>query len=83
MSHEHIERLTPEERTKFWRACPDVVIEILSDSARWDELLRKLDLYERNGARYAVGIDPFGRRVATRGVPPEGLILDMQAIIDA
>lgn len=69
MSSERIASLTPEERTKFWRTCPDVVIEILSDTDVWDELLRKLDLYERNGARYAVGIDPSSAdflRVARR-----------------
>jgi len=46
-------------------------------------LLRKLDLYERNGARYAVGIDPFERRFSTRGTSPDGLVLDMDAIFDA
>jgi len=83
ISSEHIARLTSKERSKFWRTCPDVVIEILSDTDVWETLLAKLDLYERNGAGYAVGIDPFERRIATRGTPPEGLVLDTDAIMDA
>lgn len=83
ISQEHIARLSAEERWKFWRTCPDVVIEILCDSDVWEELLQKLDLYERNGALYVVGIDPFAGRISTRGTPPEGLHLDTSAIIDA
>ncbi|GAC1309562.1 MAG: Uma2 family endonuclease [Vulcanimicrobiaceae bacterium] len=83
MSAAHVARLTADERSKFWRTCPDVVIEILSDTDVWERLLEKLDLYERNGARYVVGIDPFERRVAMRGTPPDGLVLDTDAIIDA
>lgn len=83
LSGEHITRLTPEQRSKFWKTCPDVVIEILSASDAWVELLQKLDVYERNGARYVVGIDPFERLVEMRGTPPDGLVLDTDAIMDA
>ncbi len=83
ISGEHIARLTPEERSKFWQTCPDVVIEVLSDTDSWNDLLHKLDMYERNGARYAVAIDPFARRSESRGTPPNGLDLDIDAIIDA
>ncbi len=83
ISDDHIARLTSEERSKFWQTCPDVVIEVLSDTDSWNDLLQKLDMYERNGARYAVAIDPFARRSETRGTPPDGLELDTDAIIDA
>ena len=83
ISSERIAQLTPEERSKFWRVCPDVVVEVLSDSDSWPALLRKLDMYARNGARFVVGVDPFARRVETRGEAPEGLDLDYDAIMDA
>lgn len=83
ISQQRIDRLRVEDRTKFWRVCPDVVVEILSDTDVWERLLEKLDLYHRNGAVYAVGIDPFERRVATRGTTPLGLVLDTDAIMDA
>ncbi len=83
ISNEHLARLTSEQRSKFWRTCPDVVVDILSETDVWPELLRKLDSYERNGARYVIGIDPFERRVATRGTAPDGLVLDTEAILSA
>jgi len=83
ISSERIARLTPEERTKYWRVCPEIVIEVLSDSDSWATLLRKLDMYARNGARFVVGIDPFARLVETCGVAPDGLRLDYDAIMEA
>ena len=83
ISAERIASLSPEDRSKYWRVCPDVVIEILSDSDSWPTLLLKLDMYERNGAPFAVAIDPYKRRVDSRGEPPRGLHLDYDAIIDA
>ena len=83
MAPEHIARLSSEQRTKYWRTCPDVVVEILSDSDSWLTLLRKLDMYIRNGALFAVAIDPFERCVETRGEPPAGLQLDYESIMDA
>jgi Uma2 family endonuclease len=59
------------------------VIEILSDTDRWDDLLEKVELYARNGAAYVVAIDPFENVVETRGEPPNGLALDIRAIIEA
>ncbi len=83
LSMDRMSRLTDEDRTKFWCVCPDIVIEILSDSDSWPMLLRKLDMYARNGARFVVGIDPFATRVETRGEAPDGLVLDYDAIMDA
>jgi len=59
------------------------VIEILSASDAWSELLVKLDDYLRNGATYAVAIDPLERRHAVRGTSPAGFALDPLAIADA
>lgn len=83
ISTERIESLTEDERSKFWSVCPDIVIEILSGSDSWSTLLSKLDMYARNGARFAVAIHPYRRHVETRGEPPVGLRLDYDAIMDA
>jgi Uma2 family endonuclease len=83
ISDEHRARLTTTEKRGYWRTCPDIVIEILSDTDRWDDLIEKVELYARNGAAYAVAIDPFENVVETRGEPPNGLELDIRAIIEA
>lgn len=83
LSRARLEPMAPEDRTKFWRVCPDVVIEILSASDAWPDLLEKLDVYVRNGAVYAVAIDPFEPRHAVRGTAPASLALDPVAIADA
>ena len=83
ISAERIASLSPEDRSKYWRVCPDVVIEILSDSDSWPTLFLKLEMYERSGARFAVAIDPYKRRVESGGELPQGLRLYDDAIIDA
>lgn len=83
ISDERIGGLSPDDRTKFWRVCPDVIIEILSASDDWNELVDKITSYERNGAVYAIAIDPFSGRSVTRGVAPAGLVLDPGAIARA
>ena len=83
ISAERIAGLEPDARTKYWRIAPDVVVEILSESDSWPELLAKLDLYERCGCAYVVGIDPFANRAEIRGTPPAGLALDIDAIVQA
>ena len=81
ISAERMASLPERDRTKYWRICPDIVIEILSDSDSWPALLRKLDVYARNGARFAVAIDPYKRRFESRGEQPLGLLLDYEAIM--
>ena len=83
ISDEHRARLTGAEKRGYWRTCPDIVIEILSDTDRWDDLLEKIELYARNGAEYVVAIDPFESLVVTRGDPPPGFELDIDAIVGA
>lgn len=83
ISHERLDRLTSADRVKFWRVCPDVVIEILSATDDWAELLTKLESYRKNGSRFAVALDPYARRVETHGRAPDGLELDVEAILDA
>lgn len=83
ISPERLAALGPAERTTSWRTCPDVVIEILSASDSWEDLVRKLEAYLRNGAAYVVAIDPFERRWERRGRGPVGISLDWIAIADA
>ena len=75
---------TPEEhRVGFWRVCPDVVIEVASPSDRWSYVCKKIDMYAREGARYAGAFNPATRDTYERGTPPAGLTLDVDAIFDA
>jgi Uma2 family endonuclease len=83
MSPERAAGIAPEARTGYWRVCPDVVIEVRSESDRWTTVCAKIDMYAREGAQYAVAIDPFTRAVYARGEPPAGLTLDIDAIIGA
>jgi len=83
LSQERIDAIEPEKRTGYWEICPDVTIEVASESSDWELLLEKIASYRREGARYAVAIDPATRRVVELGEPPAGLALDFDAIIDA
>ena len=83
MSPEHLDRLTADQKSKFWKTCPDIVLEVLSETDDWSELLAKMDVYRANGAAYTVAIDPYSRRVQTSGVAPAGLELDIDAIVSA
>jgi Uma2 family endonuclease len=80
LSQERIDSLSDEERTGFWRVGPDVVIEVRSESNTWGQVVDKIKMYAREGARYAIGIDPFKRCVFEIGEPPAGLKLDIDAI---
>lgn len=80
---DRIASLTQEQREKFWPLSPDVVIEVRSKSDTFSETVNKLDAFVERGTTYAVAIDPFTREVVTRGTPPAGLTLDIDAIIDA
>lgn len=83
ISEERLAGLSPEDRTKFWRVCPDVVIEILSSSDSWSDLVHKIESYVLNGAIFAIAIDPFGKCTEMRGVAPAHLQLDPDAIARA
>jgi len=83
LSAEHLERLTPIEKTKYWRACPDIVVEILSESDDWQRVLEKAEHYIASGAMFAIAIDPISGQVVRFGTEPEGLNLNPDAIIDA
>ena len=75
--------MSPEARIGYWQICPEVTIEVASESDDWEALIAKIESYRREGARYAVAIDPATRRVADLGEPPRGLSLDFAAIIAA
>ncbi len=83
ISQERIDALSDEERQGFWKICPDVVIEVRSVSDQWQRIVDKVEMYRREGARYAVAIDPFKKRVVELGEPPPKLRLDFDAIMKA
>lgn len=78
-----IAALTDDERSGFWRVCPDVVVEIASESDTWSDVVAKIEMYARNGARYALGIDPQRRTTFAVGEAPAGLTFDIAAIVEA
>jgi Uma2 family endonuclease len=82
LSQERIDTVDPALLTGFWPVCPDVTIEVAAQSSDWKSVLAKIESYRREGARYAVAIDPETRRTVELGEPPAGLILDFDAIID-
>lgn len=83
ISAERLTSLTPQQRTKYWRVTPDVVIEVMSGTDSWSKLQKKIDRFFEDGAAYAVAIHPDKRDVYERGTPPPGLELDFNAILDA
>jgi Uma2 family endonuclease len=84
ISADRLASLSEEAKDRaFWRVCPEVVIEVLSEWDRWPDLMRKLKRYVENGATYAVAVDCDRRRTFTIGTPPVGLVLDFEAIFDA
>ena len=66
----------------FWPIVPDVAIEVASPSDSWAALKRKIDRYVRDGATYAIAIDPESRDVYEGGKCPENLDLDIEAIVN-
>ena len=84
ISAERLSALSEEQTGRaFWRVCPEVVIEVMSEWDRWPDLMRKLKLYVQNGATYAVAVDPERRRIYELGAVPAGLKIDFEAIFDA
>jgi Uma2 family endonuclease len=63
VAQERWRALTPAEREGFPPLCPDVVFEVLSATDTPQALQDKLQSYLANGARLAVLVDPYARRV--------------------
>jgi len=83
VSADRIDALSAEAAAGFWPLSPDVAIEVCSDSDDLSELAAKIERYVERGSEYAIAIDPATRSVVERGRAPEGLVLDVAAIIDA
>jgi len=84
ISAQKLAALTPQDKsTAFWRVCPEVAIEVMSEWDSWQVLCEKVEAYIANGARYAVAIDSAKRRVFACGTLPDGLSLDFDRIFDA
>ena len=76
-----IAALSADDRRGFWKIAPDVVIEIASISDAWSDVVAKIEMYARHGTRYAIAIDPERRTTFALGSAPDGLVLDIDAII--
>lgn len=83
ISFERWYALSDEQREKYPRVLPDVVIEIVSYYDSYAEQRRKTQRYVEHGALYGVVIDPRTRQVEEFGSRPDGLVLDFDRIIDA
>jgi Uma2 family endonuclease len=82
VSQGRIDALGPMRATTFWPLSPDVAIEVKSDSDRFADTVKKIRTFIARGTLYAVAIDPSTREVVELGIPPEGLVLNFDAIID-
>lgn len=60
---ERLAALTPEQRTGFWRICPDFVVELRSATDTLSVLQEKMEEYRDNGARLGWLIDPEPRQI--------------------
>ena len=65
ISFSRLQALTPEQRSGFYKICPEFVIELRSDSDRLSVLQAKMEEYIANGARLGWLIDPQTTRVYT------------------
>jgi len=83
VSSQRLAALADDERREFWPLCPDIVIEIASDTDVWSDVVAKIEMYARSGARYALAIDPQRGATFAVGEAPAGLRLDVAAIVDA
>ena len=59
ISNSRLEALTSEQRSGFFKICPDFVIELRSSSDSLTELRAKMQEYMGNGARLGWLIDPL------------------------
>ena len=83
ISFERWYALTEQQREKFPKVLPDVVIEIVSYYDSYAAQRRKTQRYVEPGALYGVVIDRKTRQVEEFGERPAGLVLDFERIIDA
>ena len=83
LSPERLAACSAREDDGYWRICPDIVIEIASTTDAWSDLCAKIRMYAREGAGYAIAVDPKARITYALGEPPAGFALDAQAIYDA
>jgi len=83
ISFERWYALDERRREKYPKILPDVVIEIVSDDDSYAAQRRKTRRYVEHGTRYAVVIDPRTRKLEAFGERPDGLVLDVDRIIDA
>jgi Uma2 family endonuclease len=83
VSAPRIEALSASERAGFWPLSPDVAIEINSAGDAFAKVVEKVHFYVKHGTRYAAAIDPATREVVQLGLPPDNLVLDFDAIINA
>lgn len=60
---ERIQQLSPQQKRKFPRLCPDFVIELMSPSDRLSETKAKMQQWLRNGVELGWLIDPDRRTV--------------------
>jgi len=58
-----VQQLGAGRRKAFWHLCPDLVIEVKSDSDRWKPLQQKMLEYMRQGAHLGWLIDPENKSV--------------------
>jgi Uma2 family endonuclease len=70
---DRVAALPAEQREKFYRLCPDFVIELRSPHDRIRKLRAKMEEYIANGAQLGWLIDPFDNTVTIYrpGLPPE------------
>ena len=78
-----IASIPPADLDRFWPVSPDVGIEVKSHTDNFADTVAKVEMYRERGSKYAVAINPDTRDVQERGTPPDGLVLDFDAIIDA
>jgi Uma2 family endonuclease len=60
---ERLAALTPEQRTGFWKICPDFVVELRSATDDLSPLQEKMEEYRSNGAQLGWLIDPGPRQI--------------------
>lgn len=59
ISHDRIAALTRSEKRGFWRICPELVVELVSESDSRSTVEEKMRMWIGNGAQLAWLIDPY------------------------
>jgi Uma2 family endonuclease len=76
MNREKWDSLSPEQKERFARICPDFVAELRSRTDRLPVLLSKMEEYIDNGVSLAWLIDPSTRRVYVYRPNEETVVLE-------